>query len=99
MRTYRAKFNDRVWEVEADSAESALAAAVKVICPGHARENMITVNLSEEFVVRERVFGLGGETWEQEHGRFATIDEATEAVIELETMYPGIWVIIDHEVE
>lgn len=98
MRTYRAQFNEREWQVEADSAESALAQAVKIICPGRAREHMVTVRVCDEFVVRERVFGLGGETWEQEHGRFATRDEADEAAIELEAMCPGIWVNVEQEV-
>ena len=84
--------------MEADSTESALAQAIKIICPGRAREHMVTVQVCDEFVLRERVFGLGGESWDQEHGRFATRDEADEAAIEIETMYPGIWVNVEQEV-
>lgn len=89
---YNAYFNDRTWRVEAEDADAAFESAVKIICPAPSRRNEVKVAFHEEFVVTERVFGLGGETWDQEHGRFATHDQAQEAAIELETLYPGIWI-------
>jgi hypothetical protein len=47
MRTYKAFYNRKTWEIQAESLYAAKLAAIKLICAPRSKEHMISIVLCD----------------------------------------------------